>query len=126
MKSIFSTLALLLLLLLGACKSLFERGNEQFLSGQYQYAISTFNQVLATDSSNLSARRLLAESYRLSNRIESSLPHYQKLAQEDPSFETHFFLEDHYLQKYNANYCQLLCAKEQLQQLNQHLLTSLK
>ena len=92
MKSIFSTLALLLLLLLGACKSLFERGNEQFLSGQYQYAISTFNQVLATDSSNLSARRLLAESYRLSNRIESSLPHYQKLAQEDPSFETHFFL----------------------------------
>ncbi|MBM3425665.1 MAG: hypothetical protein FJX97_01610 [Bacteroidetes bacterium] len=92
MKSIFSALALFLLILLGSCKSLFEKGNEQYLSGQYQYAISTFSQVLAKDSSNQSARRLLAESYRLSNRIESSLPHYQKLAQEDPNFETHFFL----------------------------------
>ena len=92
MKSIFSALALFTLLLLGSCKSLFEKGNEQYLSGQYQYAISNFSQVLAKDSSNLSARRLLAESYRLSNRIEASLPHYQKLAQEDPTFETHFFL----------------------------------
>ncbi len=92
MKSIFSVLALFSLLLLGACKSLFEKGNEQYLSGEYQYAIATFNQVLGKDSSNLSARRLLAESYRLSNRIEASLPHYQKLAQEDPNFETHFFL----------------------------------
>ena len=92
MKSIFSALALFLLILLGSCKSLFEKGNEQYLSGQYQYAISTFSQVLAKDSSNQSARRLLAESYRLSNRIESSLPHYQRLAQEDPNFETHFFL----------------------------------
>ncbi len=92
MKSIFSALALFLLILLGSCKSLFEKGNEQYLSGQYQYAISTFSQVLAKDSSNQSARRLLAESYRLSNRIEASLPHYQRLAQEDPNFETHFFL----------------------------------
>lgn len=92
MKSIFSALALFLLILLGSCKSLFEKGNEQYLSGQYQYAISTFSQVLAKDSSNQSARRLLAESYRLSNRIEASLPHYQRLAQEDPNFETHFYL----------------------------------
>ena len=92
MKSIFSSLALFTLLLFGSCKSLFEKGNEQYLSGQYQYAIATFSQVLAKDSSNLSARRLLAESYRLSNRIEASLPHYQKLAKEDPNFNTHFFL----------------------------------
>ncbi len=92
MKSIFSALALFSMLLLGSCKSLFEKGNEQYLSGQYQYAITTFNQVLAKDSSNLSARRLLAESYRLSNRIESSLPHYQKLVKEDPNFNTYFFL----------------------------------
>jgi outer membrane protein OmpA-like peptidoglycan-associated protein len=92
MKSIFSALALFSLLLLGACKSLFEKGNEQYLSGQYQYAIATFSQVLAKDSSNLTARRLLAESYRLSNRIEASLPHYQVLAKEDPNFNTHFFL----------------------------------
>lgn len=70
----------------------FEKGNEQYLSGHYQYAITTFNQVLAKDSSNLAARRLLAESYRLSNRIEASLPHYQKLAKEDPNYNTHFFL----------------------------------
>ncbi len=92
MKSIFSALALFSLLLFGACKSLFEKGNEQYLSGQYQYAISTFSQVLAKDSSNLTARRLLAESYRLSNRIEASLPHYQRLAKEDPNFNTYFFL----------------------------------
>jgi outer membrane protein OmpA-like peptidoglycan-associated protein len=92
MKSIFSALALFSMLLLGSCKSLFEKGNEQYLSGQYQYAIASFNQVLAKDSSNLSAQRLLAESYRLSNRIESSLPHYQRLAKEDPNFNTHFFL----------------------------------
>ena len=92
MKSIFSALAVFSMLLLGSCKSLFEKGNEQYLSGQYQYAIATFNQVLAKDSSNLSAQRLLAESYRLSNRIESSLPHYQRLAKEDPNFNTHFFL----------------------------------
>lgn len=92
MKSIFSALAVFSMLLLGSCKSLFEKGNEQYLSGQYQYAIATFNQVLAKDSSNLSARRLLAESYRLSNRIESSLPHYQRLAKEDSNFNTHFFL----------------------------------
>lgn len=92
MKSIFSALALFSMLLLGSCKSLFEKGNEQYLSGQYQYAIATFNQVLAKDSSNLSARRFLAESYRLSNRIEYSLPHYQRLAKEDPNFNTHFFL----------------------------------
>ena len=92
MKPIFFHLALCLLLSLGGCKSLLEKGNEQFLSGQYQYAISTFNQILANDSSNLRARQVLAESYRLSNRIEAATSHYQALVAAEPSFESYFHL----------------------------------
>ncbi len=92
MKPIFFRLALCFLLLLGGCKSLLEKGNEQFLSGQYQLAIGTFNQILAKDSSNLRARQVLAESYRLSNRIEASLPHYEALVAVEPTFESYFHL----------------------------------
>ena len=92
MKPIFFYLALCLFLFLGACKSLFEKGDEQFLSGQYQYAIGTFNQILAKDSSNLKARQVLAESYRLSNRIEASTPHYQALVAVEPTFASYFHL----------------------------------
>lgn len=92
MKPFFFHLALCLLLSLGGCKSLLEKGNEQFLSGQYQYAISTFNQILANDSSNLRARQVLAESYRLSNRIEAATPHYQALVAAEPTFESYFHL----------------------------------
>ena len=92
MKPIFFRLALCFLLLLGGCKSLLEKGNEQFLSGQYQLAIGTFNQILAQDSSNLRARQVLAESYRLSNRIEASLPHYEALVVVEPTFESYFHL----------------------------------
>jgi outer membrane protein OmpA-like peptidoglycan-associated protein len=92
MKPFFFHLALCLLLSLGGCKSLLEKGNEHFLSGQYQYAISTFNQILANDSSNLRARQVLAESYRLSNRIEAATPHYQALVAAEPTFESYFHL----------------------------------
>jgi len=92
MKPFFFHLALCLLLSLGGCKSLLEKGNDQFLSGQYQYAISTFNQILANDSSNLRARQVLAESYRLSNRIEAATPHYQALVAAEPTFESYFHL----------------------------------
>ena len=92
MKPFFFHLALCLLRSLGGCKSLLEKGNEQFLSGQYQYAISTFNQILANDSSNLRARQVLAESYRLSNRIEAATPHYQALVAAEPTFESYFHL----------------------------------
>jgi outer membrane protein OmpA-like peptidoglycan-associated protein len=92
MKPIFFHLALCFLLLLGGCKSLLEKGNEQFLSGQYQVAIGTFNQILAKDSSNLRARQVLAESYRLSNRIEASVPHYEALVAVEPTFTSYFHL----------------------------------
>jgi tetratricopeptide (TPR) repeat protein len=92
MKPIFFHLALCFLLLLGGCKSLLEKGNEQFLSGQYQLAIGTFKQVLAKDSSNLRARQVMAESYRLSNRIEASTPHYEALVAAEPTFDSYFHL----------------------------------
>lgn len=111
MKPFFFHLALCLLLSLGGCKSLLEKGNEQFLSGQYQYAISTFNQILANDSSNLRARQVLAESYRLSNRIEAATPHYQALVAAEPTFESYFHLG----QSFKANQ-QLEEAKQAFEQ----------
>lgn len=92
MKSNFLPLALFFVLLLGACKSLVEKGNEQFLSGQYQYAIGTFAAILAKDSTNLRARQVLAESYRQSNRIEAAAPHYQALVAQEPTFDSYFYL----------------------------------
>lgn len=82
----------LALLAFAGCKSLQEKGNDQFLSGQYQYAISTFTQILAQDSSNLEANQVIAESYRLSNRIEKSEPYYKQLVEKEPSFNSYFFL----------------------------------
>lgn len=111
MKPFFFHLVLCLLLSLGGCKSLLEKGNEQFLSGQYQYAISTFNQILANDSSNLRARQVLAESYRLSNRIEAATPHYQALVAAEPTFESYFHLG----QSFKANQ-QLEEAKQAFEQ----------
>ena len=81
-----------IIILLGSCKSLQEKGTEQYLSGEYQYAINTFSQILEEDPENLEANQIVAESYRLSNRIEKSTPYYEKLAEEDPTFENYFFL----------------------------------
>lgn len=77
---------------LNACKSLQEKANDQFLSGQYQYAINSYSQILEEDPDNTEANSAVAESYRLSNRIEEAAPYYEKLAEEDPSFENLFRL----------------------------------
>ncbi len=92
MKHRFFPLLLFLILILGGCKSLVEKGNNQFLSGQYQYAINTFSQILAEDSTNLRANQVMAESYRLSNRIEKASPYYQQLVEQEPNFNHYFFL----------------------------------
>lgn len=92
MKKHFLWIYALVLLAFVGCKSLQEKGNDQFLSGQYQYAINTFTQILSQDSSNLEANQFIAESYRLSNRIEKSEPYYRQLAEKDPSFTSYFFL----------------------------------
>lgn len=92
MKNHFLWTVFLGLILLNACKSLQEKGTEQYLSGEYQYAINTFSQILEEDPENQEANQIVAESYRLSNRVERAAPYYEKLAEEDPTFENYFFL----------------------------------
>lgn len=92
MKQYFLWISTLALFGLVSCKSLVEKGDNQFLSGQYQYAISTFGQILQTDSTNLKANHTVAESYRLSNRIEKSEPYYRQVVEQEPSFNSYFFL----------------------------------
>src|SRR5690606_596190 len=85
-------ICLLFLIGVSSGKSLQEKGNDQFLSGQYQYAINSFSQILADDPDNKEANQIIAESYRLSNRIEDAAPYYQKLVDEDPTFESYYRL----------------------------------
>lgn len=92
MKQHFFWIYVVGLLAFTGCKSLQEKGNDQFLSGQYEYAISTFTQILTQDSSNLEANQVIAESYRLSNRIEKSEPYYRQLVENEPSFNSYFYL----------------------------------
>ncbi|WP_425636313.1 OmpA family protein [Algoriphagus yeomjeoni] len=92
MKNHFLWICLLLLIGVSSCKSLQEKGNEQFLSGQYQYAINSFSQILADDPDNKEANQVIAESYRLSNRVEDAAPYYEKLVEEDPTFESYYRL----------------------------------
>ncbi|WP_339701255.1 OmpA family protein [Algoriphagus aquimarinus] len=92
MKNHFFWICLLLLIGVSSCKSLQEKGNEQFLSGQYQYAINSFSQILADDPENKEANQVIADSYRLSNRIEDAAPYYQKLVEEDPTFDSYYRL----------------------------------
>lgn len=83
---------LTLFLLIGSCKSLQEKANDQFLSGQYQYAITSYAQILADDPENQEANLAIAESYRLSNRIEKAGPFYQKLTENYPNFQSFYRL----------------------------------
>lgn len=92
MKNHIFWITLFLLAGISSCKSLQEKGNDQFLSGEYQYAINTFGQVLEEDPDNLEANQIVAESYRLSNRIELAGPYYEKLAAEEPGFESYYRL----------------------------------
>ncbi|UZD21234.1 OmpA family protein [Algoriphagus halophytocola] len=92
MKNHFLWICLLLLVGVSSCKSLQEKGNDQYLSGQYQYAINTFSQILADEPDNQEANQIIAESYRLSNRIEEAAPYYQKLIEESPTFESYYRL----------------------------------
>ncbi|MEN2283290.1 OmpA family protein [Algoriphagus sp. SE2] len=92
MKNHFLWITFILIMSLNACKSLQEKANDQFLSGQYQYAINSYSQILEDDPDNKEANSAVAESYRLSNRIEEAGPYYQKLAEEEPSFDNLFRL----------------------------------
>ncbi|EAZ81436.1 OmpA family protein [Algoriphagus machipongonensis] len=87
MKYQFFWITVLLIFSLSACKSIQEKANDQFLSGQYQYAINSYSQILENEPDNLEANQAVAESYRLSNRVEQAGPYYEKLVEEEPTFE---------------------------------------
>ncbi|MFD2035747.1 OmpA family protein [Belliella marina] len=79
-----------------SCTSLFKKGQKQFSSGEYQYAISTFSKVLEKEPDNKEANFYVAESYRLSNRIEKSAVYYEKLTELDGSFDNYYRLGQSY------------------------------
>ncbi|WP_210416902.1 OmpA family protein [Echinicola soli] len=88
MKNCFLSSLFIFLFLVG-CTSLQQKGEKQFAAGEYQMAIGTFSKVLADNPDNSDANYYVAESYRLSNRIEDALPYYDKLLEEEGSFENY-------------------------------------
>lgn len=74
----------------GSCTSLFQKGQNQFRAGEYQVAINTFSKILEDDPDNQQANFYVAESYRLSNRIEKSEAYYAKLIENEETFESYF------------------------------------
>lgn len=82
----------LTVLLISSCTSLYQKGQSQFLEGDYQLAISSFSKILEEDPENKDANFYVAESYRLTNRIEQSKPYYEKVAMEEETFDTYFRL----------------------------------
>lgn len=75
-----------------SCTSLIQKGQGQFQSGEYQLAIGTFSKVLEKDPDNKEANMYVAESYRLSNRIEKSMEYYEKAASLEETFDTYYRL----------------------------------
>jgi peptidoglycan-associated lipoprotein len=89
-------------LLLGACTSLLQKGKNQFQAGEYDFAIQTFSKILENDPENQELNKLIAESYRLSNRIEQATPYYEKLALAEEDFLSFYRLAQS--QKSNGDY----------------------
>tara|TARA_R110002096_G_scaffold172575_2_gene346392 strand:- start:914 stop:2863 length:1950 start_codon:yes stop_codon:yes gene_type:complete len=81
-------LPVLLLVLQASCTSLLQKAQTQFNSGEYQLAIASYSKLLENDSANNEANFYIAESYRLSNRIEKAAAYYDKVNAENASFES--------------------------------------
>lgn len=63
--------------LLNAC-GLEKKASRSFGLGQYQTSLEIYKDILKKDPDNGMANYYIAEAYRLSNRIEESLPYYEK------------------------------------------------
>ncbi|MEX2567087.1 MAG: OmpA family protein [Cyclobacteriaceae bacterium] len=83
--------ALFIFLMFAACTSLQQKAQNQFSAGEYQMAISSFSQVLEKEPDNPEANYYIAESYRLSNRVEKAADYYEKLLEDEDSFENHYY-----------------------------------
>ncbi|MGY6559366.1 MAG: OmpA family protein [Nitritalea sp.] len=84
-------MALLLLLMGGfACGSLQQKADKYYASGEYQYAIDAYSKILETNPEDKDANLKVAEAYRLSNRVEKAVPYYEKLIEQEETFENYY------------------------------------
>lgn len=82
----------LTVLVISSCTSLYQKGQNQFQAGDYQLAINTFSKILEEEPENKQANFYVAESYRLTNRIEQSKAYYERVAEEEQTFDTFYRL----------------------------------
>ncbi|MFC4872348.1 OmpA family protein [Negadavirga shengliensis] len=80
-----------ILVIFTSCVSLQQKAKNHFSTGEYQLAIATFSQLLEKEPDNPEANYYIAESYRLSNRVEKSSPYYEQLLEHEESFENYYY-----------------------------------
>jgi outer membrane protein OmpA-like peptidoglycan-associated protein len=80
-----------MLVIFTSCVSLQQKAKNHFSTGEYQLAIATFSQLLEKEPDNAEANYYIAESYRLSNRVEKSSPYYEQLLEHEESFENYYY-----------------------------------
>src|SRR5690606_5727350 len=77
-------------LFMAACTSLQQKAQSQFEAGEYQLAIGSFSQILEENPDDQQANLMVAESYRLSNRMEKAAPYYDKVLAKEASFDNYY------------------------------------
>ncbi|SHM64708.1 Outer membrane protein OmpA [Cyclobacterium lianum] len=80
-----------ILLLQVSCTSLQQKAQNQFSAGEYQMAINSFARLLEKEPDNSEANFYMAESYRLSNRVEKATEYYKKVTEKDATFESQYY-----------------------------------
>ncbi len=68
------------LLVLTSCKNaafFAKKGNESFVNGNYQSAISNYEQAMIKGDTTADINYKIAESYRMSNRLQQAYPYYK-------------------------------------------------
>ncbi|AEL25862.1 OmpA family protein [Cyclobacterium marinum] len=83
-------LPVLLLVLQASCTSLQQKAQTQFNTGEYQLAIASYSKLLENEPDNSEANFYIAESYRLSNRIEKATEYYEKVNEADATFDSQY------------------------------------
>jgi peptidoglycan-associated lipoprotein len=89
MKRSFPFLVLISLFM-AACTSLQQKAQSQFEAGEYQLAINSFSKILEENPDDQKANLIVAESYRLSNRLEKAAPYYDKVLEKEASFDNYY------------------------------------
>lgn len=101
MKSTNYAFILIFAIIASACSSdlhkMVRKGNKKFDKGEYQFAISDYEEGLADGADTAIAAYQIAESYRLSNRIREAIPYYEAALKTGRAEEaTKFYLANGY------------------------------